>query len=221
MTALPQTVIACEILRLEMEAVAAPDTRFRFLDVALHRFPAKMPQRLAEEIALVEAEGPTDIIMGYGLCGSGVAGLSAVRTLRIPRCHDCVGIILGSPERYLKVFHDHPGTFFMFAGLMAAEFDPLTALERDHIPRLGPKKAKRGMELALEKYTHMAYIDNGLSADPRHLARFEENCRAFGKEPLMLKGDLSYVQALFHGPRRPSDFLELTGGQAIDPQSFY
>jgi len=218
---IPKTVVACEALRLEFEAVAGPEVRLRFMDVALHRFPQKMPGQLAEAVAEVESQGPTEIILGYGLCSNGVAGLSGTLGLRMARCHDCVGIILGSPKKYLEVFHQYPGTFFLFAGLMAANFDPVSILEREHVPRLGRKKALRGMELALKNYTHFAYIENGVRADPDYRARFEENCRVFGKEPLELSGDLSYVRALIHGPRSAGDFLELAGGQAVNPADFF
>ena len=216
----PISVIACEVLRLELEAVRG-EARIHYMDFALHRTPKIMPERLRAAILETEAQAPGEIVMAYGLCANGTVGLSGSRGLVIPRCHDCIGILLGSPERYQEYFSSRPGTFYLFAGLIEAGLDPLTTLETRDRPRLGPQKADRLAALALQHYTHIAYIDNGTSSNPAHKNRFLENCAFFNKEPWEITADLDYVRRLIQGPRRPSDFITLPAGDELTAEAFY
>ena len=216
-------VIACEALRLELEAVRRDGTAVHYMDFALHRTPKIMPGRLQAAVAETESleyDASGEIIMAYGLCANGVVGLSAARGLIIPRCHDCVGILLGSPERYREYFSRRPGTLYLFAGFIEARLDPLSVLETRDRPRLGPK-ADRLAHLALQHYTHIAYIDNGTSSDPAHKERFRDNCDFFQKEPWEIEGDLDYVRRLLYGPRQPSDFVTLPAGRELTAEVFF
>lgn len=217
------TIISCAALRLEMEAVTAgTDIRLNLMDIALHQNPQKMPEQLMAAIGECEERGAGEIVMGYGLCSHGVNGLSSRYGMRIARCHDCLGLILGSPARHLEVLAQWPGALYLFAGLLEARADPLSWLERDYAPRLGPQKAMRALELTFKNYTHFAYIDNHVSDDPKYKQRFFENCRAFNKEPLLLEADLSYIRRLVHGPRRPDeDIINLAADERLASEMFY
>ncbi len=217
-----KNIIACEIFRLELEAVTADtDVGLELVEIALHRTPQKMPERLNALIKKAECGNAEEIIMGYGLCSNGVAGVSSKRNLCIARCHDCLGLLLGSTKRHLSILAEWPRAFYMFAGMVEAAFDPLTILEKEHIPRLGEKKAWRGMELAFKEYTHFAYIESKAGQDPKYKQRFWENCRAFKKEPLEFDGDLEYITRLVHGPRTPEDFIMLTAGESLKSEDFH
>lgn len=219
-----KTVIACEALRLEMERLlAGGDADLMVVEVALHRYPPQMPARLNELIRQAEANGATDIILGYGLCSHGVNGLQSRRSsLRIARCHDCLGLLLGSSARHRQVLAKWPGALYMFAGLVGAAFDPLSVLEREHIPRMGEKKAWRAMELTFKNYTHFAYIENQVTADPKYKKRYLENCRAFSKEPLAINADLDYFVRLLFGSGRSSEaFIDLAAGELLTSEAFF
>lgn len=216
-------VIACEALRLELEAVRRADTDIHYQDFALHRTPKIMPDRLREALGATEASefsGSGEIILAYGLCANGTVGLSGTRGLIVPRCHDCVGILLGSPERYQEYFSERPGTIYLFAGFIEARLDPLSVLEDRDRPRLGAK-ADRLAALALNHYTHIAYIDNRTSADPAYKRRAEENCRFFQKEFWEIKANLEYVRRLLYGPRPSSDFITLPPGGELTAEAFF
>lgn len=218
-----KTVIACEALRLEMEKVlAGSGVELMLAEVALHRYPPQMPARLNELIRQAEANGAGEVILGYGLCSHGVNGLLSRRSsLRIARCHDCLGLLLGSSARHRQVLAKWPGALYMFAGLVDAAFDPLSVLERDHIPRMGEKKAWRAMELTFKNYTHFAYIENQVTANPKYKKRYLENCRAFGKEPLSINADLEYFVRLVSSIDRSSEaFIDLAAGEPLTSEAF-
>ena len=93
-----KTVITCEVLRLEMEKlIDGRDIGLEVVEAALHRTPRKRPQRLNEIVRKAEEGGAREIIMGYGLCSHGLNGLRCGgRSLKIAKCHDCLGLLLGS-----------------------------------------------------------------------------------------------------------------------------
>ena len=55
-------------------------------------------------------EGVYDaILLGYGLCGNGLAGVTARHTrLVLPRAHDCIGILMGSRGPPPGLFRGEP-----------------------------------------------------------------------------------------------------------------
>lgn len=56
---------------------------------------------------------PDYLVLGYGLCSNGVVGLEAGEIpLVIPRTDDCIGLMLGSQQRYLELFDQNPGTYW-------------------------------------------------------------------------------------------------------------
>ena len=63
-------------------------------------------------------EGVYDaILLGYGLCGNGLDGLTARHTrLVLPRAHDCIALLMGSRERYRAYFEANPGTYYRSTG---------------------------------------------------------------------------------------------------------
>ena len=57
------------------------------------------------------------ILLGYALCGRGTEGLRAGKTqLVLPRAHDCIGLLMGSRQRYQAYFDTHPGVYFRSPG---------------------------------------------------------------------------------------------------------
>ena len=106
----PTVVIACRVLRDLLGSRLADDVPRSWLEVGLHNTPKKMAAALQERVdALTE---PSNVIVGYGLCGSGPVGVrSRDHTLIFPRIHDCVAMFLGSHQRYLQRFFANPNTY--------------------------------------------------------------------------------------------------------------
>ncbi|MCL2045054.1 MAG: DUF1638 domain-containing protein [Oscillospiraceae bacterium] len=46
------------------------------------------------------------IILGFGLCGNAIIGLSSPIPMIIPRAHDCCTIFMGSKERFMQEFNN-------------------------------------------------------------------------------------------------------------------
>jgi hypothetical protein len=114
-------LISCEVLLREMcDAVArAPhQVDLEFLPKGLHDLgSAEMRQQLQEVVDRTDPALYSVILLGYGLCGNGLAGLRARSIpLILPRAHDCIALLFGSRHRYQQYFEQNPGTYFRSTG---------------------------------------------------------------------------------------------------------
>ncbi len=214
-------VIACEVMRSELEKVAAgrPVT-LSFLDQGLHRTPQKMAGLIQERI---DRAGAADrIVIGYGLCSGGIKGIRFSRgDLVIPKCHDCIGLFLGSMEAYREAFASAPGTYYLTPGWVAAKKDPLGIVHDDYAPKHGIETALWVMEEELNHYKHIALINNGVGDVEALRRRTRENCAAFGKEYREIEGGLGYFEKLVSGPYDGGDFVVMTDGAEVKQEYFF
>src|SRR3974377_2232615 len=66
-------VIACRVMQELLETILGKDIRRVYMDILLHNTPKKLAAALQAEIDAI-AE-PSNIIIGYGLCGNGLVGV--------------------------------------------------------------------------------------------------------------------------------------------------
>jgi hypothetical protein len=98
-------LLACNVFEREIEMLAggAPHVvETRYYEIALHDRPDLLRANLQAEIDEIDARDDIDaVVLAYGLCGRGTAGLRAGRhPFVIPRAHDCITVFLGSKEAY-------------------------------------------------------------------------------------------------------------------------
>ena len=113
--------VACEVFRRELTAASEKSrsaVETHWLPQGLHDTPDELRRRLTETLAEIEradAQAPPDgrldaIVLCYGLCGGGLAGVRAGRLPLVqPRTDDCIGVLLGSKRRYHDDFHSRGG----------------------------------------------------------------------------------------------------------------
>ena len=217
-------LIACEIMRAEIEAVANDlhQVETHYLDQGLHRTPAQMAGRIQEVVDRLD--GRVDVmVLGYGLCSNGIVGVKARRCdLIVPRCHDCIGFFLGSPKAYLDDFYSRPGSYYLTPGWIAEKKDPLSIIEEDYVPRYGRKTAEWAKKEELKHYTHMVLVDTGVDdLEPmRHIAR--KNADYFGMEYLEIKAkSKEFFQKLVTGPYPEEEFFLVRPGETIRQGMFF
>jgi hypothetical protein len=215
-------VVACDVVRSELERVIGDrDIPLKIMDYALHSVPKTMPENLNEAVSALRRGGCRKVAMGYGLCSNGTVGLRSPGELVVPRCHDCIAMLLGSPARYMEVFSKNPGVMYLSDGWNRNAGDPLSTALMVYAPKMGEKRALKGMAMEIANYKYVCLINNGVGDLKRLRERTRENCRVFNKEYMELKADLSYFQALLDGPYREDDFLVLEEGEEVSAQRFY
>jgi hypothetical protein len=218
-------LIGCEVLYRELaDAVArSPHTTdVEFLPKALHdRGSSAMRAALQERIGAVDAAAYSAVLLGYGLCGNGLAGLAA-RSLPLvaPRAHDCIGLLLGGRARHREYFDAHPGTYYRSTGWLerGPAGEQLTPEIDELIRRHGEENGRYlfdELHRYEKAYTRLAFIETGLEPDGRfgELARREAQERGWTFEKLA--GSLALFRALAAGDWDPADFLVVEPGCRI------
>ena len=174
-------------------------------------------------------EGGYDaILLGYGLCGNGLDGLTARHTrLVLPRAHDCIALLMGSRERYQRYFDANPGTFYRSTGWLerGKGLQQLThqtiGLEESLEALIGKYGDDNGRYLYGEmmryrsRYEKLTFIETGLEADGKFIAgaaaEAKENKWNFERLP----GDLAWLRNLVRGEWSEAEFAIAKPGQHI------
>ena len=121
-TGLPRiALLACSVFEQEIALYAKADNNLvekRFFEMGLHDRPNQLRARLQESLDLVDARNDIEaIVLAYGLCGRGTAGLRPLRhKLIIPRAHDCITVFMGSKEAYAAHQHRCPTCYYYTPG---------------------------------------------------------------------------------------------------------
>lgn len=225
-------LIGCEILLRELcDAIIHSSHRVdvQFLPKGLHDLGG--PGLRSRLQAAVDAVDPTEydaIVLGYGLCGNGLAGLET-RDLKlvVPRAHDCITLLLGSRAAYGQHFTAHPGTYYRSVGwnergeaiqqqLMG--MSPHRATLESLIERYGESNGQYLFEEYRryeEAYSRLAYIENGLEPDASFIACARAEAREKNWSFEIVKGELTIFRRLLAGEWN-EDFLIVPPAHRIE-----
>lgn len=217
-------VIACEIMEAEIEAVtrSLDAVETHYLDQGLHRTPSQMSERIQEIVDRLDSRVDR-IVLGYGLCSNGIVGVQArTKGIIVPRCHDCIGFFLGSPQAYLDDFHSRPGSYYLTPGWIGEKKDPLAIIEDEYVPRYGRETAEWAKKEELKHYTHIVLVDTGV-ADLEPMRRIaQKNAEYFGLAYLEIKAKTkAFFQKLAKGPYPEEEFFRVRPGDKITQGSFF
>ncbi|MFH1060483.1 MAG: DUF1638 domain-containing protein [Pseudomonadota bacterium] len=215
----PRLVIACRVMEPELAALSAgiPDLGIVYLDQSLHRTPQDMAPLIQARID--QAGGSVaQVVLGYGLCSNGIAGVRA-RTAEIivPKAHDCIALFMGSLTRYAELSSENPGTYYLTPGWVAEGKDPLGIMEDEYTQRVGRENAEWVMREELKHYTLVTLIDTGALPMGALRARAQANAEFFGMQFQELTGEPEYFRQLLHGPYPAEHFFRVAPGQEIQP----
>ena len=211
-------MIVCQTVEAEMRPLLPPDAEFRVLRQGLHRTPDKLRESLQQEIATVDAD---EILLGYGLCGNGVVGLSSPRArLVVPRVDDCISLLLGSFERYREEFQKEPGTYWLSSGWIdRAEADPYKEYQRC-VEKYGEETARWVAREMIKGYRRTALIDTGTCPVAR-LRQYATNfANFFDLDYAEVEGSDQLLRELVSRERRDDQFVVVEPGQAITVDMF-
>ncbi len=154
---MPLVILACKVLQSLMEPhlrdVKIPTT---FMEYGFHRTPQLMTPALQEEVDRI-AE-PSTILVGYGLCGNGLAGLKARQhTLIVPRADDCITMLLGSYQRYIEEFSAEPGTYYLTKGWLESGSHPLKEY-REYVEKYDQETAEWLIDEQYKNYKRIVLV---------------------------------------------------------------
>ena len=223
----PVVVIACKVFQDLLEHFLPPDMadQVTFLDYGLHEFPNKLSSAVQEQIDSLEE--PSRILLGYGLCGNGLEGIRSGRhTLFMPRADDCIAILLGSYQAYLKEFSENPGTYYLTKGWLESGSDPLREYHQA-LEKYGAENAEWLMDQQYRHYKRLVFVahtrEDLETSRPRAL-EVAEYCKQWGMSYEEVLGSEDYIRDLVKavGTLCESDeqFLVIPPGGSIEQSQF-
>ena len=230
-------LISCEILYREICFLVARSRNqidVEFLPKGLHDLGAP---KMLHELQRVSGRGRSGPVLGHS------PRLRAVRhgnrrieapqvPIVVPRAHDCITLFLGSKERYLDYFHNHPGVYFRTTGWIERG-ENLVQLAgnvsiheqlggqmsyEDMIAKYGEENARYIWDQLADYtkyYSQLTFIETGIEPDGsfEETARKEAERRAWSFEKIT--GNLSLLERLIQGQWDESDFLVVPPGSRI------
>lgn len=227
-------VIGCEVILRELCHAAARSphlVNIEFQSKGLHDRGAKA-MRIALQEAIDAAEGrrprPDAVVLGYGLCGGGLAGLEARSIpLVVPRAHDCITLLMGDRARFESYFQGHPGTYYRSAGWVerGADLEPLARAQTgagatldELIGRYGEENGRflfEELNRYQQAYRQLTYIRTDIDPDDRFEREAEAEAGRKGWTFERLDGSLVLFDRLFAGAWDEGDFLVVPPGGRI------
>jgi hypothetical protein len=226
MSARPTVIIACRVMQEHLQQLLPEGTAVTYLEITLHNTPKKLAAALQQEIDAIAQ--PSNVIIGYGLCGNGLLGVkSGPHTLIIPRTHDCVAIFLGSHQRYVQRFFANPNTYYLTRGWLDAKDEPL----QDYLDYVRDYDEETADYLVEMKYRHyrklcmVGYSQQELEECRPLAMRVAEFCaKRWNMEYEEVIGSTSLLEALIGMPARldseNSEFVVLEPGGEIQVEMF-
>jgi len=218
-------IISCNVLWREICHFASLSKNcftFNYLPQGLHDTPDLLRTELQK--AIDAAPDTADaILIGYGLCSNGLAGITARKTKLVAfRAHDCITCLLGSKELYAEYFDKHPGTYWYSPGWIESGHQPgkerVDKLLATYAEKYGEENADYLMEMEqgwFKKYSRAAYIDMGIT-DSSDYIKYTKECADFLKwEYDELKGSSKLIVDILEGNWNEKDFLVVNPGQSI------
>lgn len=231
-------LVTCEVFYREMcwAISRSPNQVDMFtLPKGLHDLGSEqMRTRVQEAIDGVKAADYDAILMGYGLCNNGLAGIVAKEIpIVLPRAHDCITLFLGSRERYVKYFDEHPGTYFKTTGwierggvgddLKQLSIQQQTGMNMSYeelVEKYGEDNAKYLFEELgqhTRNYGQLTFIEMGVEPDSSFEDQVREDAKSREWEFEKVQGDLVLIRKLIDGEWDEAEFQVAQPGQSIAP----
>ncbi len=138
----------------------------------------------------------------------------------LPAVDDCIAVLLGSRDEYLRQFSGCPGTYYYTRGWIEYIDDPYHEY-LEMIPRYGEQKAREIAHLILANYRRVALVDTGTY----ELADCDEYLRTvceFYDLPLeVLPGSLRLLEKLVAGAPHDGEFITVAPGEVLEERLFW
>lgn len=217
-------LLACSVFEHEIAMLAGNASHVvetRWYEIALHDRPDELRAKLQSELDSLDARDDiAAVVLAYGLCGLGTAGLRAGRhPCVLPRAHDCITLFLGSKERYADHQRGCPSCMYYTPGWNRARRVP----GPDRLVHLREEYAKQfdedDVEFLIESenqtwamHDTATYIDLG-TPDGETEADYARHCaESLGWRFERIHGDPTLLRDLLWGNWDDARFLVIEPG---------
>jgi hypothetical protein len=223
----PFALLACRVFEREITLHAAAANHIletRFFEMGLHDRPDQLRLTLQENLDAVDARTDIEaVVLAYGLCGRGTAGLHPLRhKLVIPRAHDCITVFMGSKEAYAGHQRRCPTCYYYTPGWNRGRRVPgpekLEALKSELAKKFDPDDVEFLIETEREQWAMhdtVTYLDLGTDdAEPE--ADYARRCAEWlGWKFERLHGDSKLLRDLLWGNWDAERFQIIEPGEQL------
>ena len=198
-----------------------------YLPTGLHDTGTKlMRQGIQDAIDAGEGKGYDAIVLGYALCGTGLAGVCARSVpVVIARAHDCIALLMGSREKYKEYFNANPGTYYRSIGWVERQAELTEQVAGigldDNLQALIDKYGEDSGRFLYEEmsgykrhYSRLTFIRTGLEVDDSFRQHAQAEAEQKGWKFEEFDGSTSIFRRLLSGDWN-DDFLIVQPGQQI------
>lgn len=244
-------LISCNVFQRELCAALAGQPGLvdpEFLALGLHERPELLRTALQERIDLVSAASDAAtgtpaawggvaektydaILLGYGLCGNGLAGLQA-RTipLVLPRAHDCCTLLLGSRAAFIEHFGESLSASWSSAGYIERGATYFRSSDMgvnigygleyaDLVAKYGEENAVFVWETLhpVIEETTLRFIETDETAALGYAEQMRVRAADEGKDFVLYRGSSRLLKALIAGGWDEEEFLIVPPGAKVEP----
>lgn len=197
-------MIACKTIEKEITAAILNqgcEYPVLWLESGLHNWPDKLRDRIQE--ILDDCSGYDTVLLAMSFCGNSVVGLQTHDfQLVIPRCDDCITLLLGSMARRQA----HFATYFLTEGWLAGENNVWLEYQRC-VQKYGEKRGKRIFSTMLAHYKYLALVDTGAYDTASIETEVQNIARTLDLEYTCIDGTLGYLEKLLCGEWSEEQFV--------------
>ena len=221
--------IACELVSKSPHVVD-----LEFVPMLAHVEPAKLKELIQDKIenSFIGTQRKYDaVLLGFGLCGNAVIGLSCPIPLVIPRAHDCCTIHMGSKEGFIEAFGNILSArwcstgYFERARLLVSGFSDLEQLANyktsaeymGYLEKYDEETADYLWETLHPKMetNESVYIKIDGFEYSNSLERYKADMDDAGVKLKIVDGDTSFLKSLIDGEWDDERFLVVPPGKKI------
>ncbi len=205
-------IIACRTL--EKELLAAMETTgcaypIRWLEAGQHN--RKDARRAEIQTGLDHCAEFDTVLLAMSLCGGCVTGLQTRDfQLAVPRCDDCITVLLGSRQRRTE----YPATYFLTDGWLSGK-DNIWAEYAHAVEKHGQMRADRIFRTMLANYEKLAFVDTCCADIAPQVKEIAETLHL---EYTRLDGTLVWLEELLTGNWDESRFVVVPPNSSITPE---
>lgn len=192
-------LICCESCKNEINLCGMPaGTDCEFLGYSYHANPKKLHDKLQGIID--ESQDYDLIILTYGRCSNATIGLMSPRVpLLFPNTHDCLGLLLGSTEKYVKLMKEHMGTYFFSQGWLDYGRTPYDEY-LEYVQTYGEEKAGQIIKALYGRYRKaLLIITPGMKDVEAYRRKIKQIADFFGWAIEEVSGDIDLLKTLVSG----------------------
>ncbi len=212
-------IVACNTLADEVNlALKSTGTTHPvyWIDSKLHIRPEQLKEQI--QAAIDRISNVTTIILAFGFCGNGLAGIrSETARLILPRADDCISLLLGSQELRNLLSKEAPRYFFT-RGWIESEHNLAGELEYC-VRKFGYKRGLRIMRIMLKHYRRLTLIDTRAYDIALYKTRIDRLAEELGLESEVVKGSQRFFEKLLLGPW-DEEFIVAGPGEPISFTGF-